>query len=260
MTHLQTRPPGRRPTLTRDVAPGIHRLAHAYVNCYLVEEGSGVTIVDTGLPATWPHLLFALHETGHSRSDVEAILITHAHFDHLGFAARAMAELSVPVWVHENDHYIAAHPYRYAHERSRLAYPVLYPRALPLLSAMAAAGALWVPGVRTPLEMPTSGTLDVPGHPSVVFSPGHTFGHCGLHFPDRDTVMTGDALVTLDPYKGETGPQIIAGAATADSEMALGSLAALARTGAGLVLTGHGEPYSGGIAAAVDRALAVGPS
>jgi glyoxylase-like metal-dependent hydrolase (beta-lactamase superfamily II) len=260
MTHLQTRVPGRRPALTTNVAPGIHRLAHAYVNCYLVEEGSAVTVVDTGLPATWPHLLFALKETGHTRSDIEAIVLTHAHFDHVGFAARAAQELAVPIWVHENDHYIAAHPYRYAHERSRLPYPLLYPRALPLLTAMAAAGALWVKGVKQPETMPTSGILDVPGRPSVIFSPGHTFGHCGLHFADRGAVMTGDALVTLDPYTGEIGPQIVAGAATADSEMALGSLAALARTDAGIVLTGHGEPLTEGIAWAVDQAQAAGPS
>lgn len=259
MTHLQTRVAGRRPVLTRNVAPGIHRLAHAYVNCYLVEEGSAVTIIDTGLPATWPHLLFALNDLGRSRGDIEAIVITHAHFDHLGFAARAVSELRVPVWVHENDHYIAAHPYRYAHERSRLAYPLLYPRAVPLLTSMAAAGALWVRGVRRPEMMPTSGVLDVPGRPSVIFSPGHTFGHCGLHFPDRDAILTGDALVTLDPYTGEMGPQIIAGAATADSQMALGSLSALAQTDAGMVLTGHGEPFTEGIAIAVDLALAAGP-
>lgn len=260
MTHLETRIAGRRPALTRNVAPGIHRLAHAFVNCYLVEDGAAVTIIDTGLPATWPHLLFALKETGHTRADIEAIVITHAHFDHLGFAARAVSELSVPIWVHDNDHYLAAHPYRYAHERSRLLYPVLYPRSVPLLGSMAAAGALWVKGVGQPHSMPTSGTLDVPGRPAVIFSPGHTFGHCGLHFPDKDALITGDALVTLDPYTGETGPQIIAGAATADSAMALNSLAALAETDAGLVLPGHGEPFTDGITTAVERALAAGPS
>jgi glyoxylase-like metal-dependent hydrolase (beta-lactamase superfamily II) len=260
MRHSPTPVAGKRPALTRNVAPGIHRLAHAYVNCYLVEEGSAITIVDTALPATWPHLLFALKELGHTRADIEAIVVTHAHFDHLGFAARAVRQLSVPIWVHENDHYIAAHPYRYAHERSRLAYPLLYPAAIPLLGAMAAAGALWVRGVKQPASVPSSGSLDVPGRPEVIFSPGHTFGHCGLHFADRDAITTGDAVVTLDPYKGETGPQIIAGAATADSAMALTSLAALAQTDAGMVLPGHGEPFAGGIRTAVTLALAAGAS
>jgi glyoxylase-like metal-dependent hydrolase (beta-lactamase superfamily II) len=35
--------------------------------------------------------------------DVEAIVLTHAHFDHVGFAERARRELGLPVFVHEND-------------------------------------------------------------------------------------------------------------------------------------------------------------
>ena len=108
--------------------------------------------------------------------------------------------------------------------------------------------------------MPTSAVLDVPGRPTVVFSPGHTYGHCALFFPERDAIITGDALVTLDPYTAQTGAQIIAGAATADSEMALASLSALAATRARIVLPGHGEPWRAGIGAAVAAARAVGAS
>jgi hypothetical protein len=58
--------------------------------------------------------------------------------------------------------------------------------------------------------------------------------------------------VTLDPYTAHTGPRIIAGAATADSAMAL--------AWAGTVLPGHGEPWHEGITSAVDAARAAGPS
>ena len=64
----------------------------------------------------------------------------------------------------------------------------------------------------------------------------------------------------LDPYTAETGPKIVAKAATADSERNLRSLDALAETGATMVLTGHGEVWRQGAEAAVSRALAVGPS
>lgn len=36
-----------------EVAPGVHQLEYAYVNCYLVEEGGKLLIVDAGLPAVW---------------------------------------------------------------------------------------------------------------------------------------------------------------------------------------------------------------
>jgi hypothetical protein len=64
----------------------------------------------------------------------------------------------------------------------------------------------------------------------------------------------------LDPYRGTTGPKIVSGAATADSERNLATLDALAETGARTVLTGHGEPWRDGAEAAVTRARAAGPS
>ena len=104
------------------------------------------------------------------------------------------------------------------------------------------------------------GTLAVPGRPRVVFTPGHTNGHCALHYPDRNTVIAGDAVVMLNPYTGARGPQIVARAANADSAQALKSLDALAATGAQLVLTGHGEPWRRGPAAMADEARRAGVS
>ena len=245
---------------TRNVVPGIHRLQHAYVNCYLVADDDGVTVVDTAFPATWKFVLRALAAIGREPSDVRAIVLTHAHFDHLGFAARAHAEWSVPVLAHPLETYLAGHPYRYAHERSRLLYPVRYPAAIPVLGRMAAAGALNVRGISGLEHFQPGDVLPVPGGPRVIFTPGHTFGHSALHFPAHETVLTGDALVTFDPYTGRTGPQIVSGAATADSGQALLTLSALEATGATTVLPGHGQPWRNGIREAVRQARAAGPS
>jgi glyoxylase-like metal-dependent hydrolase (beta-lactamase superfamily II) len=246
--------------LTLSVAPGVHRLEHAYVNCYLVEGEQGITLVDAAFPATWPFLERALHALHRDTSDVKALVLTHAHFDHIGFARRIQQDWGVPVWAHAAEAYIARHPYRYAHERSRVLYPVREPRILPVLGSMVRAGALNVRGV-SDLHFFTPGdTLTVPGAPRVVFSPGHTFGHSALHLVDRNAVITGDALVTLDPYTGATGPRIVAGAATADSTEALNSLQKLEETGARIVLPGHGPVWRDGIAAAVAAARAAGRS
>jgi glyoxylase-like metal-dependent hydrolase (beta-lactamase superfamily II) len=233
----------------RNVAPGVHRLCIAHTNVYLVEHDDRVLIVDAGLPSFWRPLVDALVEIGRRPADVDGVALTHAHFDHVGVAKRIREEWGVPVWVHVADLRLAAHPYSYRPETARLLYPLRHPGGLRPLAAMAAAGALLVPGVRDATIL--SPGFPLPGAPVIVPTPGHTAGHVALHFPERDALIVGDAIVTLDPYTGVTGPQIVARAATANSPEALRSLDALVATGATTVLPGHGEPWMDGIGTAV---------
>ena len=239
--------------LDAHVADGIHRVADSYTNWYLVEEDARLTVVDAGVPSSWASLHDALGKLGRERSDVEAVVLTHGHFDHLGFAERARAELGVPVYVHENDVPLTAHPWRYDHERSRASYFATQARALPIVATFLRHRAFWPQPIERVVRY-ADGVLPVPGAPRVVFTPGHTLGHCALHFPERDAVIAGDALVTLDPYTGRRGPRLVARAATVDSERNLRTLDALAETGARTVLVGHGEPWREGVESAVARA------
>lgn len=244
--------------ITPEVASGVTLISHAHVNCYLIEDDDGVTLVDAGLPSMWSMVLRALEEHGRRPEDVKALVLTHAHFDHVGFARRAHRSLGVPVFVHADDEWLAAHPYRYEPQENRLLYPVTRPASWPLLGRMALAGALVVRGIREVETMPAGAPLDVPGRPVPLHTPGHTDGHVALHLPERDVVFSGDALVTLDPYTGQVGPQIVAVAATKDADQALASLDVLAETGASTVLPGHGTPWLEGVERAVGLARRVG--
>lgn len=243
-------------SLHRDVAPGIHRIADGPVNWYLVEAPDGVLAVDAGLPSSWTSLRHALGAIGRPVSDLRALVLTHAHFDHTGFARRAQAELGLPIFCHAADHPIAARPMRYKTERP----PVLYawrPATALLLGRMVAEGALGAKGLTGLLALEPGTILDaVPGRPRVLATPGHTLGSVSLHFQDRDTVICGDALVTRDPYTRQTGPRLVARAGTGDAALARASLDAIAETRALIVLPGHGDPWSDGAARAVERARA----
>lgn len=241
--------------LQTDVVEGVHRISEGHVNWYLLEDAGRVTVVDAGHPRSWGSLHRALEAIGRRAADVEAVVLTHAHFDHVGFAERARRELRVPVLVHEADVPLAHHPWRYRHERPRAVYGLEHPSFLGVLASMTAYGALGVDGVEEPTPY-RDGVLDVPGNPRVVATPGHTDGHCSLHLPDRGACIVGDALVTHDPYTGRRGPRIVARAATADSARAKASLAAIAATGAETLLPGHGEPWRGDPARAVAEAEA----
>jgi glyoxylase-like metal-dependent hydrolase (beta-lactamase superfamily II) len=243
--------------LEPDAAPGVHRVEDAYTNWYLVEDGDRELVaVDAGVRSSWGSLRSALPQIGRQLSDLSSVVLTHAHFDHLGFAERARRELGVEVWVHENDVPLAHHPMQYAHERSRLPY-LANPKAMPIMAALLSSRAFWPTPVKQLRRYGPEG-VRLPAGLQAVFTPGHTLGHCALHLPDRDALIAGDAIVTLDPYTAAAGPRIVAGAATADSERALASLEALAATDAATVLTGHGPVWRQGAQAMAEAARRAG--
>lgn len=227
-------------------AAGIHRIGNGLVNAYLLTDSGEVTVIDAGLPGYWSMLPAELTEMGRSLEDVRAVVLTHAHSDHIGFAERIRRERGVPVSVHNDDAAMARGEMKASGQQAGRM------RLGPMLSFLwfgLRNGMLRIPPL---LEVSTFGdgaTLDVPGAPRVIALPGHSPGSAALHVPGLDALFIGDALATKAVTSGEEGPQIAP--FSSDRAQALASLARLDGIEAGLVLPGHGEPWTGGVAAAV---------
>lgn len=73
-------------------------------------------------------------------------------------------------------------------------------------------------------------------------------------------LIEGDALVTRNPLTGRTGPQIMPAGLNGDSAQALRSLDNLGGLTADVLLAGHGEPWTDGMAEAISRAKSAGVS
>jgi glyoxylase-like metal-dependent hydrolase (beta-lactamase superfamily II) len=234
-----------------EVASRIRRVgSDSIVNSYLVEEGGEVTIVDAGAPAQWSAIPADLAAMGRTLEDVRAIVLTHGHSDHIGFAERARRERSWPVLVHEADAALARGEVPNPAQGSKT-------RLRPMLGFMwwsARHGLLRIHHLGEVSTYGDGATLDVPGSPRVILVPGHTPGSAALYFAGHDAVMVGDALCTYAVTSGRRGPQIAP--FTADYEGARASLARLDGLAAGLVLPGHGDAFDGGVGEAVRLAMA----
>ncbi|MCS7193396.1 MAG: MBL fold metallo-hydrolase [Meiothermus sp.] len=148
-------------------------------NTYLLvgEEGRGA-IVD---PGDEPERILA--EVQRVGMRPEAILLTHAHFDHVGAVGPLVEALGIPVYLHPAD--------------------------LPLYqSAPQAAGrwGLWVPSPPEPTEPLYEGQyLDLGLGLEVLFLPGHAPGHVGFYKPGH--LVSGDVL-----FRGSIGRYDLPGA------------------------------------------------
>jgi glyoxylase-like metal-dependent hydrolase (beta-lactamase superfamily II) len=239
-----------------EVGSGVFFVEASHTNFVLVAEGDGLTLVDSGYPKDRGLLEASVARTGRRLSDISAMLLTHAHVDHLGSAEWLRRDHGVPVHTHTAE---AAHARGEVDE---------------VISQLDVFVRLWRPNVlRFTLNAVTSGALrherlaqvstfgddevlDVPGRPAVVFTPGHTSGHSSLHLADRGVLLTGDALITVDVWDhARRGPQLIRPQFNADNDRARTSLERLAGCEAEVVVPGHGRPYRGSPAQAVEEAL-----
>lgn len=169
-------------------------------NCYLVRptDSTRAVIVDPGEEA--PRLLEAIDQLGVT---LEAILITHTHFDHIGAVAPVAAATGAPVWCPEIERGMLADIMSY----------VPWPGFGPYESYE--ADHLVSGGERLELAGMTFDVIATPGH-----SPGHvTYALAADIAGDGPALFSGDVL-----FQGSVGRTDLPGA---DHETLMRSIATL---------------------------------
>ncbi|MEU1184725.1 MBL fold metallo-hydrolase [Streptomyces sp. NPDC005820] len=239
----------------RQVADGIHLVHGSHTNWVILGEGDAVTLIDTGYPGDRKQLLESLAAVGSAPEAVAAVLITHAHNDHLGSAEYLRSTYGTPVLAHRAEVPHARREFLQQVSVGAVLGNAWRPGVVPWLVHVLRVGGAQQHPVTAPEAFPVDdGPLDLPGRPVPVHTPGHTDGHCVFHLPDAGVVISGDALVSGHMTSRIAGPQLLPDMFHHERARAVASLDLIERLDAEVLLPGHGPVHLGSVKAAAQQA------
>lgn len=234
-----------------EVGKGIYLVHGQHTNWVILKDGDAVTLVDTGYPGDRPGLLGSLAEVGSSPEAVAAVLITHAHNDHLGSAEYLRDTHGTQVYLHEAEVPHARRDFLQQVSVGAVLKNAWRPGVVPWLVHVLRVGGTEQHPVTAPEAFPvTDGPLDLPGRPVPVHTPGHTDGHTVYHLPDAGIVISGDALVSGHATARLTGPQLLPDMFHHERSRAVDSLGVIETLDGDVLLPGHGPVHRGSVEAA----------
>lgn len=158
------------------LAVGMFTVGAIQENCYLVRRADSdrAVIVDPGEEAD--RLLAGIEEAGVT---LEAILLTHTHFDHVGAVAPVAKATGAPVYCPELETQVLADIMSY------VPFPGFGPYESYEADHTVAGG-----------EHLSLAGLEI----DVIFTPGHSPGHVTYAIPDEQALFSGDVL-----FQGSVG-------------------------------------------------------
>ncbi len=178
------------------------------INSYVIlpsADGFGPVLIDTGVRSdeAWDGLRAGLREFGLQVSDLELVLLTHAHPDHCGQGARIAEAAGCELWIHEDAHRTLARYGTYAHpERAASMEGQMRRFGVPeaLLGSslmMSRSGSLALFEPFEPARLLRDGDrVEIPGFPlEVVHTPGHCPEELIYYQPEQRLIFSGDHLL-----------------------------------------------------------------
>jgi glyoxylase-like metal-dependent hydrolase (beta-lactamase superfamily II) len=188
-----------------------------WTQVYVLESATGPYLIDTGwnAPQAWDGLLAGLVTAGTSVADVQGVVITHHHPDHLGLAGRVRDASGCWVGMHPADTALVERHHEYLlddpdvlHEETRRLLEAADASVCEVEEIVGAARSLQMPLPPLPDRLVVDGQLDlIPDRRlRVLHTPGHSPGHLCLHLEDEDLLLTGDHLLsTISSHVGLYG-------------------------------------------------------
>lgn len=182
------------------------------VHVYLVREDP-ITLIDTGLdtPESQAALVEGLRTQGIGLSDIKRVLLTHAHYDHYGFAGRIQEASGAELFAHPDEEGKLDGPDWWVEARGRTLLDCGVSkeaqeglgRSLQATRHMTSRLQGWKSVSHGSCFESESGVLEA------VHLPGHALGHTGYWDRAGELLIGGDHLldsVTPNPIMEAVGP------------------------------------------------------
>jgi glyoxylase-like metal-dependent hydrolase (beta-lactamase superfamily II) len=161
----------------RELRPGLFQLAVRMPDChsYVILGNEKSVMIDTGLPQSEEAIRMGLSEIGLAVEDIDLVLLTHEHLDHIGSAPLFFATAIIAT------HRLAAMKIRLQDE----------------FAMMNQLFGLSADGFRVDLCLEAGSVIQTGNYNLiVVHTPGHSSGSICLYEPDQRLLFAGDTVLT----------------------------------------------------------------
>jgi glyoxylase-like metal-dependent hydrolase (beta-lactamase superfamily II) len=84
----------------KQIAPDVYLLEGLRSsNVYAFTAREGIALIDSGMSGAVDQIVEQLEESGYTLSDLQAVVLTHAHGDHTGNAAELVRRSEAQIWL-----------------------------------------------------------------------------------------------------------------------------------------------------------------
>lgn len=221
--------------IAEEIFPFIYAVPLGYVNAFMLADPEGPTLIDAGLRGNHGRIRQAIRDIGRKPEELQNVLITHHHADHVGSLAPLLEGSSAQAWVHELDApVVAGEKKRPQPNRASIAGRIFG----PLLTRVPQNNP---PPARATQLVKEGDIVPAGGGVRVIETPGHTAGHVSYYIEGHGGVLfAGDAAAYMFGRLGK--PALIF---TEDMALARDSMRKLAALEFETACFGHGKVLKG---------------